>query len=447
MRCNFVFFVILCIHISSICYAQRGQSDQSQPLSPVTFQTIAFPVSDSSQASVFFLYRIDRSFFSSQRIESVSSEDFGIRGELLVEFTDKKTSIVSRQHRTIQEIVELPAPAQNSENDLQGFFTFSLVPGEYTAVVELRDLSSDRHFSAADRVLLEPPPADSLATSAAVFVSDKIDRSSKDSISFILMNRGTTVPFAASGGIVMQIRPEPAKDSLSVSWTISPQHGSDEDIAPCSGTAFTILPAASGICQEHNVLSLCASDHSSGGFSLFIPLPLKSLEPSAYLLDIKFRERGKELSHEMPFRVAWINKPFSLSSRHIVLDALRSIASEDEIDRMSPVVGSNGWKTFLAFWKKRSPDSTRAFNPVMAEYYRRVDEAIRQFSSDNTLDGYRNDRGRIFILYGSPSAMERKFKPKNDPIEVWTYNKLHKRFIFSDRQQTGKYTLTTVEEF
>jgi GWxTD domain-containing protein len=413
----------------------------------VTFQTIIFPVSDSSQTSVFFLYRIDRSFFAAQRIESVPSNRLELRGELLVEFTDKKTSIVTRQHRTIREFVEVPAPSRDAGDDLQGFFKFPLQSSEYMVAVELKDICSNRHFSAADRVLLKPFPADTPGISAAVFVSEKIDRSLKDSLSFILFNRGNTIPFAGSGGLVVQMKPGSVKDSLTVSWTISPIPGADEDLVPCSGTAFTVLPAASGIRQEHNVLSLCTPDHGSGGSSIYIPLPLDKLEPASYFLKIKFRERERKLDHEITFRVVWINKPFSLSDRHIVLDALRSIASDDEIEHMSTAVGSNGWKAFLTFWKKRSPDSTRAFNPVMAEYYRRVDETIRRFSTDNAADGFKNDRGRIFILFGSPSAAERKFNPKSDPAEIWTYSGLHKRFIFNDLQHSGIYTLTKVEEF
>jgi len=447
MRNSFLFFVILCVHISCICHAQGVLSDGRQPISPLTFQTIIFPASDSSQASVFFLYRIDRSFFAAQRIESIPSDRLELRGELLVEFTDKITSIVTRQHRTIHEFVEFPAPSQDARDDLQGFFIFPLQSSEYMVTVELKDICSNRHFSAADRVLLKQFPADTPGISAAVFVSEKIDRSLKDSLSFILFNRGNTIPFAGSGGLVVQMKPGSVKDSLTVSWTISPNSESDEDSMTYSGTAFTVLPAASGIRQEHNVLSICTPDHCSGVSGIFIPLPLDKLEPASYLLKTKFRERDRELDYKMTFIVEWINKPFSFSDRQIVLDALRYIASDVEIEQMSTSVGSKGWRTFLAFWKKRSPDSTRAFNPVMAEYYRRVDETIRRFSTDNAADGFKNDRGRIFILFGSPSAAERKFNPKSDPAEIWTYSGLHKRFIFNDLQHSGIYTLTKVEEF
>lgn len=430
-----------------MCYAQGVLSDQRQPVSPVTFQTIFFPMSDSAQTSVLFLYRIDRSFFTVQRIESAASGPFEVRGELLVELTDKKTSVVSRRHRTIREFVEVPDLSLDAGNDIQGYFTFTPAPGEYKAAVELKDLCSNRFFSASERFLWEPLPVDTLGISDAVFASENIDRSAKDSLTFILINRGTIVPFGASGGLVVQMKSKFARDSISLAWTLSPAPGADEYLTPCSGTAFTVLPSAYGLRQGHHAVSLCSLGSNSCMSGIFIPLPLDKLEPSSYFLKLMFRECGKELDHEMPFKIVWINKPFSLSARNLVLEALHPIASDDEIDQMSAVPGSSGWRKFLAFWKKQNPDSTHAFNPVMAEYYRRVDESIRRFSADNAADGYKNDRGRIFILFGSPTSTERKLNPKSDPIEIWTYAKLHKRFIFRDLQQSGIYTLTTVEEF
>ena len=145
--------------------------------------------------------------------------------------------------------------------------------------------------------------------------------------------------------------------------------------------------------------------------------------------------------------MTWFNKPASLVDSRMAINALLYIASENELDEMSSSVGSKGWKRFIEFWKKRNPDTTQAFNPVMAEYYRRVDEAMRKFSTDNIPDGYRTDRGRILILFGNPTKTERKFKPNTDPTEIWTYEHQHKRFLFTDPQHISNYTLKKTEDF
>ena len=104
-----------------------------------------------------------------------------------------------------------------------------------------------------------------------------------------------------------------------------------------------------------------------------------------------------------------------------------------------------GYLRFMEFWKKRDPDTTTAYNEVMAEFYRRVDESIRRFSSLKENDGFKTDRGRIFILYGTPTTTERRLLPNSTPTEAWTYQNIRRKFIFTDPSRSGSYILTETE--
>jgi GWxTD domain-containing protein len=147
------------------------------------------------------------------------------------------------------------------------------------------------------------------------------------------------------------------------------------------------------------------------------------------------------------FNIIWPLKPYSLSDFKLAVDAVRHIATEEELDSMTAFSSSKSVKAFRAFWHKRNPDTTRAFNPAMAEYYRRVDETIKRFSSTNGMDGYKTDRGRIYILFGSPSITNRLLKPNSAPTEIWTYEKLKRRFTFTDQRKTGNYILMKMENY
>jgi hypothetical protein len=81
----------------------------------------------------------------------------------------------------------------------------------------------------------------------------------------------------------------------------------------------------------------------------------------------------------------------------------------------------------------------------MAEYYYRVDDALRRFSTSRENDGYKTDRGRIYILYGPPQKSERSLQPNSAPTEIWTYDRLHRRFIFIDTEKNGNYVLSQSE--
>ncbi|RPI03978.1 MAG: GWxTD domain-containing protein, partial [Ignavibacteriae bacterium] len=140
-------------------------------------------------------------------------------------------------------------------------------------------------------------------------------------------------------------------------------------------------------------------------------------------------------------------KPHSLSEFKVAVDALRHIATAGELDSMSAFSSSKSMAAFREFWHKRNPDTTRAFNPAMAEYYRRVDETIKRFSTSTENDGYKTDRGRIYILFGSPSIVNRLLKPNTAPAEIWTYEKLNRRFIFTDQRKMGNFILTKMENY
>ena len=100
---------------------------------------------------------------------------------------------------------------------------------------------------------------------------------------------------------------------------------------------------------------------------------------------------------------------------------------------------------FYRFWRQKDRDTTTAYNEAMAEYYYRVDETMRKFSTSKDNDGYKTDRGRVYILYGPPPKSERLLKPDSPPTEIWTYDNLHRRFIFIDPTRNGNYILSQAE--
>jgi hypothetical protein len=81
----------------------------------------------------------------------------------------------------------------------------------------------------------------------------------------------------------------------------------------------------------------------------------------------------------------------------------------------------------------------------MVEYYRRVDHAMRAFSSMRGFDGHKSDRGRIYILYGPPTKTQRSLDPSTGYQEVWIYEKQNKKFVFVDQSKSGNYTLVATQ--
>ena len=59
-----------------------------------------------------------------------------------------------------------------------------------------------------------------------------------------------------------------------------------------------------------------------------------------------------------------------------------------------------------------------------------------------TTEGWRTDRGRIYIKFGPPDDIERyPFEMGTYPFEIWRYYSLRKVFVFVDRTGFGDYYL------
>ena len=98
-----------------------------------------------------------------------------------------------------------------------------------------------------------------------------------------------------------------------------------------------------------------------------------------------------------------------------------------------------------AFWAKRDPTPKTLYNELMAEYYRRVDYAYINFATLRERDGARTDKGKVYILYGQPTKIERKYTPGRPTEEIWYYEPIRRKFVFTD--QYGSFKLTSVETY
>jgi len=77
----------------------------------------------------------------------------------------------------------------------------------------------------------------------------------------------------------------------------------------------------------------------------------------------------------------------------------------------------------------------------MTVYFQRVDYAFVTFRTLKEENGVLTDRGRIYILCGKPTKIERSLAPGGPPKEIWTYASLNKEFIFEDSSRQGNYKL------
>ncbi|KPL00766.1 MAG: hypothetical protein AMJ91_03355 [candidate division Zixibacteria bacterium SM23_73_3] len=121
------------------------------------------------------------------------------------------------------------------------------------------------------------------------------------------------------------------------------------------------------------------------------------------------------------------------------------IATPGELD-MFDQLNFSGKQNFVAdFWKKRDPNPETPEIEFKIEHYRRINFANLHFSrTKESNDGWNSDMGRIYILYGEPSEIERHVSTRETkPWEQWNYHRLEGGvyFVFVDEDGYGVYRL------
>ncbi len=95
------------------------------------------------------------------------------------------------------------------------------------------------------------------------------------------------------------------------------------------------------------------------------------------------------------------------------------------------------------FWKKRDSNPESGVYSVRTQYLQRVAYANDNFRVGSR-EGWRTDRGRVYIVYGPPDQIDRHPNEGNlKPYEIWYYNSIQGgvTFDFIDRTGFGNYQL------
>ncbi len=143
----------------------------------------------------------------------------------------------------------------------------------------------------------------------------------------------------------------------------------------------------------------------------------------------------------------WHDMPLSLENPRDALPPLQYLTTDDEYSALTGGSREEQQKKLKDFWKKQDPTPSTAYNERMAEFYKRADYAYFNFArSPRQLDGAMTDRGKIYILFGPPSNIQRSFLLGEQPMEIWTYtNNVRKVFKFMDQRSNGEFKLVDVK--
>jgi GWxTD domain-containing protein len=120
------------------------------------------------------------------------------------------------------------------------------------------------------------------------------------------------------------------------------------------------------------------------------------------------------------------------------------IASSVEKDIYKSLDSLDAKRKFLYnFWKSRDLTNDTPDNEFKVDYQKRVNYANTHFGG-RFKEGFKTDRGRIYILYGAPDRIDRYANQTElKPYEIWYYDSMEGGvlFIFGDPYGLSDYEL------
>jgi GWxTD domain-containing protein len=176
-------------------------------------------------------------------------------------------------------------------------------------------------------------------------------------------------------------------------------------------------------------------------------IPGKSFEQGKYKITANVTNGNLRRSVTNNFSLVWPDMPVSLEDPRDAMNPLVHITTEGEYKDLQKGSRPELIRKLYAFWKRQDPTPGTAFNERMAAFYQRVDYAYFNYANQHALDGTATDRGKIYILYGAPTKIERELLPGEPPVETWTYtNNVHRQFKFTDLGNRGEYKLVDMKD-
>jgi GWxTD domain-containing protein len=163
-----------------------------------------------------------------------------------------------------------------------------------------------------------------------------------------------------------------------------------------------------------------------------------------YVLSLDAEGNGRREVRSRKFSIRLPGVPASITDLGQAIRQLKYVATTEENKRLRQADPSDRERLFREFWQRRDPTPKTEQNELMDEYYLRVQYANENFSTNR--EGWETDRGRIYVIYGPPTDIERHpFEADSRPYEIWYYSQIARRFVFVDYTGFGDYTLASPE--
>lgn len=404
-------------------------------------EAVVVPRSGDS-ASMIVLFRMANDFLSFTRVTDRSDLGGNFKADVNVGIEVRDSIGVIRQRTSWRGTAYANTfeETNSKTNFTHGWSTLTIGTGKYVITLEI----ISQKESSQKRITLpavEFAPGRANLPVAMPLIGESLD-GGEAVRPFVF---GGLVPFQAQdaeaiilvrdsreGLYDVRIDQEPYDDKSIRWWMV----GDVEGVATASPG---VLPEISELSTTQRPIVRMRPTDVSSIASVRVRIPVTAMVPGKYTL--RLVRRGGVDTIQLPLTVFWEMMPLSLRNLNYAMTILRYIVSDSLHASIDEGTDAERRTKLMAYWRERDPSRATTFNEHMFEYYRRVDQAFYAYSTIQEPDGARSERGKVYILHGSPSSVKKSLSTKDKPQEIWTYlNKVNTVFTF-ELEDNGMYKL------
>ncbi|MEX2478721.1 MAG: GWxTD domain-containing protein [Gracilimonas sp.] len=450
-----ILFFLLFAGISVSAFAQRASYPQlvNRAETPTIFiDDIILPGEDGN-TTLSFTFRFNNDFIPYKRIPGNNSlnapanaEFFStirlnteiFEGELKRRQQPSSNSLARDAWR---DTVYTSTFDETQSRDLyaSGSLSLQLAPGTYNYMLQLSMMQEVSERNTQRRNITVPDLNEK--NMGEVYLVKEVDSNASDPV-LTLTNMQNNVLFGEDFYALIRI---PKFDS-ALNYTLKVNNANTSRNDTTSGENVFSYELTESDINTNSTITLNKREDPSlnlikGGHPFtyaLVKIPASEFENSSYLLTLTKEDGNKPLARYL-FNSYWPDMPASLYNLNISINMLEYIISEEELNRINRGSDKERERKFREFWEQRDPTPNTVYNELMAEYYRRIDHAFKEFGSEQNPLGHKSDQGEIYIKFGPPDNKERVFPPGENTREIWKYQ--NRTFVFEASSGFGDFVL------
>lgn len=399
----------------------------AQPESPKLLYSDFIQIPSDTIAEVYYTYKIPLNHLVFEKQADLFLAEYRISVEV---FDSNDVKFIARDIK--EKNIQVPDYEQTNSRVIfsEGLLTLNLKPGTYLMKEILFDYKSGREFN------LPPFPLKIDSTAkflSPLIITDKTTDCSKRK-SPVLANYGGSLPFdEGQYSFLFPVKKKLDAETIYVSVIQDKDTLYKGRLNDPEKVALSLSECGGKIAMD--------SGSGQGDYSLFklegISGRVKEGGFEIYISDTPDLSTGKRF----PLASRWIDKPLSLRDPELAIKLLNVIEKDSVINRLLKADDDEYTRELAAYWKKIDPTPETEYNPLMQEFYSRIDYAVKNFATLAGANGANTDRGKIYIKFGKPTDVDRTSDNYGNVIETWTYNNPQRKFVFVDKNGTGDFSL------